>query len=244
LLGVLSLAIAIGIGLLAGLLATWRFGSVTDLLVRIACLTIYSLPTFWLGLLAIMALSFALPLFPPGHLHSIGYRSAPVTGRILDVLHHTALPASVLGASLAPAIARLARRSLIETMSHNFITAARARGLSRSRVLFVHVLPQSLAPVAQIIGLSLPLLAGGVLVTEVVFSWPGMGRLTHQALMTRDYPVVLAATALCTIAVSAGSALADILHAILDPRVARTALSAVLPIGHRPHRFRSLRFRR
>jgi peptide/nickel transport system permease protein len=218
LLGAVSITLAIGIGLPTGIFTSHRAGSSSDLLLRTISLTLYSLPTFWLGLMAILLFSYLLPLFPPGHLQSIGTRDSALTARIIDLLYHLVLPASVLGASMAPSIAQLVRRSLLETLSREFIAAARARGLSELRILLVHSLPLALAPVIQVVGLSLPLLVSGVLVTEVVFSWPGMGRLTHVAMITRDYPVVLGATALATVSVSVGSLVADLIHAAVDPR--------------------------
>ena len=120
-------------------------------------------------------------------------------GRSLDGLWHLVLPAAVLGVGSAAALARFVRAGLIETLDLDFVRAARARGVSERGVLWRHALRSSLIPVINQVGLSLPVLVSGSLVVEVVFAWPGMGRLTYDALRAYDLPVVLAATMLSTV---------------------------------------------
>ena len=172
LLGSAALAVAVVIGMAIGAASASRPGSTLDLAVRSTSLLVYSLPTFWIGLMAIFVFSYWIPLFPPGHMGSAVVAHRAPLRQIFDLLHHLSLPALVLGASMAPGIARLLRASLLDNLGRSFIVAARARGLSSRRIILHHALPLSLAPVIQVIGLSLPMLAGGVLVTEVVFSWP------------------------------------------------------------------------
>jgi peptide/nickel transport system permease protein len=140
-------------------------------------------------------------------------------GRLLDLLHHLILPALVMGLSQAGGTARFVRASLIEVMSQDYVRTARAKGLSERRVVWVHAMRNASAPLIQLFALSLPALLSGSLITEVVFSWPGLGQVTFKAILARDYPLILGATALAAVIVVLGNLLADVLHAMLDPRV-------------------------
>ena len=139
--------------------------------------------------------------------------------RTLDLLHHLALPALVLGLTTAGAIARFVRNSLLEVFEHDYLRTARAAGIGEGRVVWLYALRNASVPIIQIFGLSLPFLLSGSLVIETVFSWPGLGRLTYLSIGTRDYPVILATTVLTGALVVVGSLLADVLHAVVDPRV-------------------------
>jgi peptide/nickel transport system permease protein len=139
--------------------------------------------------------------------------------RAVDVARHLLLPALVTALGAAGGTARFLRGSLIEVMSQEYIRTARAKGLSRRRVVWVHGLRNAVSPLIQVFSHSLPLLLSGALITEVVFSWPGLGRLTFDALLTRDYPVLLGATALSATLVILSNLLADVLHALADPRI-------------------------
>ncbi len=214
-----ALAVQFVAGLWMGVGAARRAGSAGDHAVRIASLGLYATPTFWLGVMALLLLTHVWPLFPPGQMRSLGAESLSAPARALDFLYHLALPALVLGLSAAGATARFVRASLLEVLDQEYIRTARAKGLTEGRVLWVHALRNSLAPLLQLLGLSLPFLLSGALVVEVVFSWPGMGRMTYGAILARDYPLILAATALTAALVVAGSLLADLLQAAVDPRV-------------------------
>lgn len=209
------------IGLLLGVAAARRPGSLFDELLRLLSLLLYSLPTFWLGLMAVLLFSFRWPLFPPSHLASVGAEALPPLARLADLGAHLVLPALAIGLPSAAALARFVRGSLVETLGQEFVLAARARGLSGWRVLWGHALRASLAPLSQLFGLSLAFLLSGTLAVEVVFAWPGIGRVTFDALAARDYPVVLATTALSATMVVLGSLAADLLLAWADPRVRR-----------------------
>jgi peptide/nickel transport system permease protein len=152
---------------------------------------------------------------------SVGAEALPPLARLADLAWHLALPALAVGLPSAAALARFVRGSLVETLGQEFVLAARARGLSGHRVLFGHALRASLAPLSQLFGLSLAFLLSGTLAVEVVFAWPGIGRVTFDALTARDYPVVLATTALSATMVVLGSLAADLLLAWADPRVRR-----------------------
>jgi peptide/nickel transport system permease protein len=125
----------------------------------------------------------------------------------------------VLGLGSAAVVARFVRAGLMQALGEGFIRAARARGAARTRLLVVHALPAAAGPVITLAGLQLPVLVSGALVVEVVFGWPGMGRVTYDAVMAQDLPVVLAAVLLATILVIAGNLLADVGLALVDPRL-------------------------
>lgn len=206
-------------GLALGLLAARRAGGLFDQTLRFLSLVLYSLPTFWIGLMAVLLFSFRWPLLPPSHMHSVGASELPAAARALDLARHLVLPVLAAGLPSAAALARFVRASLLETLAQDFILAARAHGLSEGRVLVRHALRASLAPISQLFGLSLAFLLSGTLAVEVVFGWPGLGRVAFDAIGARDLPVVLAVTALTATMVVVGSLVADLLLAWADPRV-------------------------
>jgi len=224
LLGGAALLVEVAVALPLGVLAARRRGGAADHLLRVGSLLLYALPTFWLALMALLLFAYRWPLFPGGHTGEAG--SAGGAG---ELLRHLALPALVLGLSGAGGLLRLVRGSLLESLPEEPLRAARARGLSEARVVWVHGLRRAAAPLLQILGLSLPALLGGALVVEVVFSWPGLGRIAYQAVTTRDLPLVLACTAWSGGLVVVGSLLADVATAAADPRQRETLLEA--PVG-------------
>ncbi len=219
LLAAAALAVQFGAGIWMGIGAARRAGSTRDHAVRVLSLGLYAMPTFWLGVMALLLLAHVWPLFPSGQMRSLESASLSAPMRALDLVRHLALPALVLGLSAAGATTRFVRASLLEVLDQEYIRAARAKGLSERRVVWTHALKNSLAPLLQLLGLSLPFLLSGALVIEVVFSWPGMGRMTYGAILARDYPLILAATALTAGLVVVGSLVADLLQAAVDPRV-------------------------
>ncbi len=209
------LVAGIGIGVASG---RWR-GGWPDRAMTGSALVLYSMPAFWLGLMAILGLSYGLRLFPPAATHSVGAEAWSVPLRLLDRLWHLALPALVLGLASAAALGRFVRAGMLRALDDDFVRAARARGAGGGRVLWLHALRSSLLPVVTLMGLALPVLVSGSLVVEVVFGWPGMGRLAYEAILARDVPVVLATTLLSTLLVVAGNLLADVAVALVDPRI-------------------------
>lgn len=211
--------VAFGLGIPLGLWAARRQNRLPDHALRITSFLFYSLPTFWLALMAILLFSYVLPVLPAGHMRSAGAETLPAGRRLLDLLHHLVLPATILGVSFAGAVVRFVRNSVLETLDHEYLRTARAKGLTERRVLWVHALRNALVPVLQLLGLQLPALLNGSLVIEVVFSWPGLGRVAFTAVQARDYPLILATTALTGTLVVLGNLMADVLHAATDPRV-------------------------
>jgi len=223
LLGATALLVQYVIGLPLGVAAARRAGRPADGAIRVASLVFYSMPTFWLGLMAILLFSYRFPVLPGSHMRSVGAGSLAEWERVLDVLRHLALPALTLGLTLAGATVRFVRNRMLEVLEEGYVRTARAKGLSERRVIWVHALRNALVPVIQLLGLSIPFVLNGSLIVEVVFSWPGLGRTTFQAILARDYPVILASTAFTAALVVAGNFLADLLHAAVDPRVRRAA---------------------
>jgi peptide/nickel transport system permease protein len=205
-------------GLLVGIASAWKHGRWLDHSLSAGALALYSLPTFWLGLMAILALSYAARVFPPSSMHSVGADGWSFGARLVDLAWHLALPAGVLGLASAASLSRFLRAGTIEALHEPFARAARARGASEGRVL-LHALRNGLLPAISLLGLTLPILVSGSLVTEVVFAWPGMGRVAYEAILSEDIPLVLASTLLSTALVVAGSLAADLLLGVADPRI-------------------------
>ena len=205
-------------GILFGIVSAARRGGWPDRLLSVGGLTLYAMPTFWLGLMCILTFSYLVPIFPASSMQSVGARDWSPWLRLADRLWHLALPAAVLGLASAAAMTRFVRAGLLETLGQEFVRAARARGLSAPRVM-VHALRNALLPVINLVGLALPVLISGALVTEVVFAWPGMGRLTYEAIRAQDFSVVLASTLLASLMVIVGNLAADLAMAAIDPRI-------------------------
>jgi peptide/nickel transport system permease protein len=206
------LAIFMGVGI--GLLAAMRQHSVFDYATTTAAMVALSLPTFWFGLLGIYVFAQVLGWLPAGGMATTG-----VPATIGDRLWHGLLPVAVLSLVLVAQWSRYSRSAMLEVLSQDFMRTARAKGLSGARVLLRHGLRAALVPLVTLAGLQLPSLFGGALVTETVFSWPGMGALFVSALNTRDYPVLMAILMVGGALVIAGSLLADLIVALLDRRV-------------------------
>jgi peptide/nickel transport system permease protein len=205
--------IAVVVGTWVGVVSGIQRGGKFDTISSIIFVVLVSIPTFWLGLVAIYLFSVKLGWLPAGN------RETPGDGSLMDVLHHLLLPALVLAMVHVAVWSRYMRASVVDSISQDYIRTARAKGLTEGRILFRHVLPNSLLPMISLAGMQLPNLLGGALVTETVFTWPGMGRLFMDSLNYRDYPVVLGALMLTAVLTLLGSLIADLCYAVADPRV-------------------------
>ena len=214
-----ALALHVVIGVLLGIVSAAKRGRWPDRVLTLASLTLYAMPTFWLALMAVLALSYWIPIFPTSSLRSVGAENWSLGWQLLDRLWHLALPAFVLGLASAAAMTRFVRAGLIQALGQEFARAARARGVGGRRMLLVHALRNSMIPVVNLVGLSLPVLFSGSLVTEVIFAWPGMGRLTYDAILADDISVVLVTTLLATLMVVVGNLAADLAMVAVDPRI-------------------------
>jgi len=218
-LAALALAIQLVAGVALGALHVARPRGAADHTLTFLGLAAASAPPFWLGLMAILLFAVVVPIFPPSSSHAIDASSWPLPARIADALWHASLPALVLGLGSAGIVARFVRAGLLRSLGQGFVVAARARGGTPARILVAHAGPAAAGPVITLVGLQLPMLVSGALVIEVVFGWPGMGRVAYDAVMAQDLPVALAAVLLATFLVVLGSLGADLAQAALDPRL-------------------------
>lgn len=223
LLGGVSLLLIFGVGCTVGVVQAVRQYSPLDHGLTFAALFVYSVPGFWLGLMLILLFSSSIVpealRLPISGMRSLDWALLAPGEKLLDLARHLVLPSFALGIASAAAIARYTRGSMLEVIRQDYIRTARAKGLPERTVIFKHALRNALIPVVSLLGLFLPILFGGAVVIEVVFSWPGMGRLLYNAILARDYPVALAATFLFGALVVIGNLLADLLYAAVDPRI-------------------------
>jgi peptide/nickel transport system permease protein len=219
-----ALVIDFLLGIALGVFQAARARRRSDAALTSATLFLYSLPVFWLGLVLLLVFGQWLHWLPVGgETDVVLYPYLSFFGKLLDRLKHLALPALTLGVIGAAGTARFQRAALLEVLGQDFIRTARAKGLTQSAVLVRHALRDALLPVIALLGLALPFLLTGAVLIETVFDWPGLGKLATDAIAARDYPLVLAATLLASVAVVIGSLVADVLTAIADPRVRLTA---------------------
>lgn len=200
----------VGLGLLAGLSRSRAVKTAAQVVSVLGM----SVPTFWSGALVLLVFSARLRWIPAGGMGTIG-----VDPTLLDALWHLAGPALVLGSVYVAQWARYVQAGLAAVAEEDYVRTARSKGLSRRRALLRHGLANVMLPLITVLGLEMPLLVGGAMVTEVVFSWPGIGRLLNESLLTRDYPVVLGVLIVSSLVVIVANLLADLSYGLLDPRV-------------------------
>jgi peptide/nickel transport system permease protein len=220
LLGV-ALAGMFGVGIFLGALQAARRGTWVDRAGSAVSLFFYSVPDFWLALMAVLVFAQWLRVLPVGGVVSADVYPYLTSGwaRLADRLRHLVLPAGTLVLLGAGGVARFQRAALLDVAHEDWLRTARAKGLGERAVLLRHALRNALLPVITVFGLSLPALVGGATFIEYVFAWPGMGRLAVEAVGRRDYDLVTACAVLGGALVAAGSLLADLLHAVADPRL-------------------------
>jgi peptide/nickel transport system permease protein len=199
-----ALAVCVAIAVSAGVFSARRRGSRADRATSFFTLLGLSVPNFALGPILILVFSI-----------EIGW--LPVSGR--GGISHLILPAATLGAALAAILTRMVRGSMIEELSSDYVRTARAKGISESSVLFRHAFPNALIPVITIVGLQFGSLLAGTIVTETIFSWPGIGRLAVQAISARDYPLLQGCILIIALSYVGVNLLTDLVYAIVDPRV-------------------------
>lgn len=231
-LSIAAILIASVLGLIAGVIAALKRGSVLDHGIMGLALTGYSMPIFWWGLILIMFFSVQLGWTPVSGRINLFFDVPPVTGFMLidtlyvdddgvwlDALHHLILPAVVLATIPLAVIARMTRSSMLEVLREDYVRTARAKGLSPARVVFVHALRNALIPVLTVIGLQVGTLMAGAVLTETIFSWPGIGKWLIDAISRRDYPVVQNGILLIATLVILVNFVVDVLYGIANPRI-------------------------
>jgi peptide/nickel transport system permease protein len=219
LLATAAIGVEYGAALLLGIAAARRRDGIADHVIRVASLILNSQPPFWIALMLVLLFAYVWPVLPASHMHSIDADLMSPAGSLLDLLRHLVLPALALGLYNAGPTLRFVRGSLIEVMGMDYIRTARAKGLSERRVVWVHGLRNVLTPLIQLFALTFPQLLNGAVLTEIIFAWPGLGRLTFGATLSRDYPLILGITIFASALVILGNLLADLLQAVADPRV-------------------------
>lgn len=228
-----SMAIAIAVGVTLGMVAASRPGTSIDVGGRLFGIITYSLPIFWVGMLLQLVLSVQLGLFPLGTRFPLN-QTAPqgLTGiytidsilggnlsQLLTSIHYLALPCLTLGILLSGIFERMVRVNLKQTLQADYVEAARARGVGERQILLAHALKNALIPVITVLGLTFASLLGGAVLTEVTFSWPGLGNRLYEAISVRDYPTVQGLMIFFGVIVVIASMLIDIINAYIDPRI-------------------------
>ena len=213
------------IGVATGVVQAVKQHRSTDRVLSVVSLFFYSMPSFWLGLMLMLVFSlkaheWGLPFaLPPTGMTSVDYEFMGTGEKIMDRLAHLVLPVLTLTLVMAAGIARYTRGQMLEVIRQDYIRTARAKGLPERQVVIKHALRNSLLPVITLLGLYLPLLFSGSVFVEVIFSWPGMGRVIFDAIFQRDYPLVMATSFIFALVVVLGSLVADVLYALADPRI-------------------------
>jgi peptide/nickel transport system permease protein len=198
--------------------------SLADNVLTFAALFFYSMPSFWFALMLILIFSRGADAgwlfnWPASGMTSIEYEYLSPMGKAGDRLAHLMLPAIALGIGSAAGVARYMRGSMLEVIHQDFIRTARAKGLSERTVIFKHALRNALIPIITLVGLYLPFLLSGAVLVETIFAWPGMGRAIVEAILARDYPMVMATSFVIAAIVVLGNLLSDVLYAVVDPRI-------------------------
>lgn len=234
-LGICAMLFAMSVGIPVGVLAAVKRGSIFDHTAVGISLTGYSMPIFWWGMMLIMLVSVQLNLTPvSGRISDMIFLDdeLPLTGFMLidtflwgeegdfiDAVQHLILPSLVLGTIPLAVIVRMTRSSMLEVLSEDYIRTARAKGLSRIRIIIIHALRNAMLPVVTVIGLQVGSLLAGAILTETIFSWPGVGRWLIEALQRRDYPVVQGGVLLVASIIILVNLLVDMLYGVINPRI-------------------------
>lgn len=217
-----ALVIAVALGLFIGALMAVFAGRLPDRVLSILSLLFYSTPGFWVGLMLIVVFSVNLGWLPSGGSETIG---SDLTGlpALIDHARYMILPATSLALFYVSVYARLTRAAMLEVKTQDFVRTARAKGLSPSAVTIRHVLRNALIPITTLAGMHVGSMLGGAVVVETVYSWPGLGRLAFEAVMARDFTVLLGILLLSSLLVIVANVVVDLLHAWLDPRIGARA---------------------
>lgn len=231
-LSLLSMFIALLIGIPVGIASASRRNSALDGITMVGSLVGVSMPIFWLGIMEIMLFAVLLKWLPAGARLSTGIEIKTITGLLLfdslitgnipgfvDALQHITLPAVALATIPTAIITRMTRSSMLDVLQEDYIRTATAKGLSERIVLFRHALKNAFLPVITVIGIQAGILLAGAVLTETIFSWPGIGKWVYDAILGRDYPIVQSVTLLIALIFLMVNLLVDLSYAFLDPRI-------------------------
>jgi len=219
LINILSLFLIILVSIPLGVLSAFYHNSIFDRSTTVFVFIGFAIPTFWLALLLMMLFGVYLDWLPISGLKSINYEYLTPLNQIKDRITHLLLPVLVSAFGGLAGLSRYSRSSMLEVIRQDYITTARAKGLSEKRVVFKHALRNAILPVVTILGLSVPGLIGGSVIFETIFAIPGMGRLFYGSVMARDYTVIMGILVIGAVLTMLGNLLADISYALVDPRI-------------------------
>jgi len=212
---VLVFVTALPIGVLAATRRYSFFDSFTTVLVFLG----FAMPTFWLALLMMMFFGVWLNWLPISGLTSIDHDSLSFFGKLLDYAKHLVMPMLAAGLTSLAGLSRFSRQNMLEVLRQDYVTTARAKGLAERNVIFKHCLKNAILPVVTILALSIPGLIGGSVIFETIFSIPGMGQLFYQAVMARDYPLIMGVLVMGSFLTLFANLLADVAYGVADPRI-------------------------
>jgi peptide/nickel transport system permease protein len=213
-----ALALAVLAGVALGVAAARRPQSLVDAGASLVGLVGYSVPVFWLGQVLLIAFALQARWFPSQGMVSLREMYSGLA-YVFDVAHHLVLPVLTLAALHVAVITRLTRASMLEALDEDFVRTARAKGVSERGIVYRHALRNALLPVTTVVGGSLGLLVSGAVLTETVFGWPGLGRLLYEAVLKRDYPVMMGMLVVIAASVMLANLIVDMIYSVLDPRV-------------------------
>lgn len=209
-----SLALSLLIAVPAGIYSAVKQYSKGDYAVVTASFIGSSIPSFFLALILIYIFTVKLGILPSGGMNTLG-----MDGSVADTIRHMVLPVTVLAVSLAGSNIRYIRSSFLEILQQDYLRTARAKGIGYKRVIWKHAMRNALLPIVTVIGMQIPMLFGGAVIIEQVFSWPGLGLMTMTAIMGRDYPVIMGLCLLSAVVVLVSNLITDILYALVDPTI-------------------------
>jgi peptide/nickel transport system permease protein len=215
----LGILIIFSISIVLGTLASVRQNTWVDRSITLFVFIGFAIPGFWLALLLMYWAGVVNQWLPISGLHSPGYLNLSATAQFLDLLKHLALPVFISSLSGLAGISLYVRNGMLEVLNQDFITTARAKGINEKRVVFVHALKNAILPLITIVGLSIPGLIGGSVIAESIFAIPGMGKLFYDAVLMRDFPVIMGILTIGSFLTLIGNLLADLGYAWADPRV-------------------------
>ena len=217
----LGLAITLILAIPLGIIAARKYQGWQDRSITLFNFVGFSIPGFWLSLLLMYWLGVVNNWFPISGLHSLNYESLDTWGKIKDSLSHLFLPVVIPSITGLAGITLFVKNGMLDVLHQDYITTARAKGLNEHKVIYTHALRNALLPLITIIGLSIPGLIGGSVISETIFAIPGMGKLFYDAVLMRDFPVVMGILTIGSALTLLGNLLADLMYAWADPRVRR-----------------------
>jgi peptide/nickel transport system permease protein len=213
-LSLFSLMLAYLIAIPVGVISATRQYSLIDYISSVFALIGVSIPNFFLGIGLIYLFALKLKVLPVSGMYTLGADKS-----LIDLIRHMVLPAIVLGTGTVGQVTRYTRSSMLEVIRQDYMRTARAKGVSQTLVTYKHGLRNALIPVITLLGLQIPNLLGGAIITEQIFSWPGMGRLTIEAISSRDYPLLMGLNLMAAVLVVIGGLMSDMLYSVADPRI-------------------------